>query len=352
MSKAARPQSVIHVGNFLSTSGLTRQFIEELADRLERDGWLVIRTSSVLSRPLRLVDMLKSIILNSRKFSVGHIVVFSGPAFVWAEASAMVMRMLGRPYVLSLHGGNLPVFAKSWPGRMRSLLNSAEMVCAPSRYLFEEMRLYRSDIRLIPNPIQLDKYIFRNRAKFLPRLYWLRSFNEIYNPSLAPKVVALLKEEFPEIHLTMMGPDKGDGSLQEMCAVAERLGVSERIDLPGKVLKKDVPLWLDKGDIFLNTTNVDNTPISVMEAMACGLCVVSTNVGGLPYLLEHEHDALLVSPDNPQAMADAVRRILTDHELAKRLCDNARKKVEQFDWSIILPQWKSSLSQAAESLNS
>ena len=97
---------------------------------------------------------------------------------------------------------------------------------------------------------------------------------------------------------------------------------------------------MNQGDVFINTTNIDNTPVSLLEAMACGLCVVSTNVGGLPYLIEDGVDALLVPPDDSQAMAAAVRRILTEPGLAARLSSNARKKIERFDRSVILPQWE------------
>ncbi|RIK26321.1 MAG: glycosyl transferase family 1, partial [Chloroflexi bacterium] len=114
------------------------------------------------------------------------------------------------------------------------------------------------------------------------------------------------------------------------------------------VPKEEVPAWLQRGDIFLNTTNVDNTPVSVIEAMACGLCVVRTNVGGIPYLLDHEQDALLVPPNDPDAMADAVRRILTEPGLAERLSRNARRKAEQFDWETILPQWERLLTEVAQ----
>src|SRR6185436_16069131 len=96
--------------------------------------------------------------------------------------------------------------------------------------------------------------------------------------------------------LTMIGPDKGDGSLQQTQRVAGERGVVNHISFVGGVPKREVPERLSHADIFLNTTNVDNTPVSVLEAMACGLCVVNTNVGGLPYLLEHEEDALLVPP--------------------------------------------------------
>ena len=119
----------------------------------------------------------------------------------------------------------------------------------------------------------------------------------------------------------------------------------------GSIPKQKVPEWMNKTNIFLNTTNFDNTPISVIEAMASGLCIVSTNVGGIPYLLTHEQDALLVPPDNPQAMASAVRRILTEPRLAEHLSRNARVKAEQFDWSAILPQWEAILTHVIQKGN-
>jgi glycosyltransferase involved in cell wall biosynthesis len=143
----------------------------------------------------------------------------------------------------------------------------------------------------------------------------------------------------------MVGPDKGDGSLQRVRRTAEELGISERIETPGGVPKQDVPVWLNRGDVFLNTTNVDNTPVSVIEAQACGLCVVSTNVGGLPYLLDHEQDALLVPPNDAEAMAEAVRMVLREPELAGRLSRAGRAKVEEFDWSVVLPRWEALLEE-------
>jgi glycosyltransferase involved in cell wall biosynthesis len=207
------------------------------------------------------------------------------------------------------------------------------------------MRPYQSELRLFHNPLNLRAYDFRLRQRPRAALMWLRSFHKIYNPSMASEVIARLAVDIPDVYLTMVGPDKGDGSLQLTQQVAKDLGVNEMIRFPGGVANTEVPSWLQRGDIFINTTNIDNTPISVLEAMACGLCVVSTNVGGIPYLLNDEEDALLVPPDDPEAMAAAVRRILTEPGLAVRLSKNARKKVEQFDWSMILPQWEALFSE-------
>jgi glycosyltransferase involved in cell wall biosynthesis len=328
------------IGNFLSGAGLSRGVCEDLAQRLAQAGWSVISTSHKSARLPRLVDMLATAWKRRHEYAVAQVDVYSGPSFLWAEAVCWVLRRAGKPYVLTLHGGALPSFARRWPGRVCRLLQSAAAVTTPSRYLQEQMRRYRPDLRLLPNPVDIGYYPFAVRQQPRPSLVWLRAFHRIYNPTLAARVVALLAREFPEMRLTMVGADKGDGTLQATQKLAGELGVSDRMSWPGGVPKGEVPRWLSQGDVFLNTTNVDNTPVSVLEALACGLCVVSTDVGGIPYLLDHGEDALLVPPDDPAAMAAAVRRVLTEPGLAERLSRNARKKAEGFDWSVVLPRWE------------
>ena len=114
----------------------------------------------------------------------------------------------------------------------------------------------------------------------------------------------------------MAGPDKGDGALQKLKAEIRKLKLDGRVSLPGAVPKQEVPNLMAQHDFFINTANIDNTPVSVIEAMACGLPVVSTNVGGIPYLVEHEKTALLVERGNAQAMAQAVERLLKEPDLA------------------------------------
>jgi glycosyltransferase involved in cell wall biosynthesis len=199
----------------------------------------------------------------------------------------------------------------------------------------------------LPNPLDLPKYPFRLRQHATQNLVWLRAFHDIYNPSLAVRVVALLAQNLQDVRLVMMGPDKGDGSLESLIDLALKLGVQDQVLCPGHIPKNEIPPRLHQGDIFLNTPRVDNTPVSVMEAMACGLCIISTNVGGIPYLLEDGKDAILVPDDDQAAMAEAVYRLLSEEGLAERLSSNARKKAEQFDWSNILPRWEKLLTDVA-----
>ncbi|HEY8187113.1 MAG TPA: glycosyltransferase family 4 protein [Pyrinomonadaceae bacterium] len=342
-----RKPPLLLVANFLSSNGGRRSVMEDLAERLRQAKYDLVTASPYRKGWVRGAHMVAMAIIRRRDYEVTVVDLYSGRAFLWAEGVCGALRMIGKTFVLTLRGGNLPAFAQRQPKRVRRLLRSAAAVTTPSHYLLEEMKPYGDSLLLLPNPLDLDIYQFKQREQPQATLTWLRAFHATYNPGLAPKVVALLAQDFPDISLTMVGPDKGDGSLQHTVKVASELGVADRATFPGGVYKTEVPEWLNKADIFLNTTNVDNTPVSVLEAMACGLCVVSTNAGGIPYLLEDEHDALLVPPDDPEAMAAAVRRLLTEEGLAERISRNARQKVEQFDWSIILPQWETLLARVA-----
>ena len=333
-------KKVLIISNFLSRAGFNRSVCEDFAERLHEAGWTVITTSSKHAPIPRLFDMMATVWRERYKYVFAQVDVFSGPSFMWAEAVCGLLRKLHKPIVLTLHGGNLPQFARHWPGRVRHLLAFASAVTTPSRYLLEAMQPYRSDIRLIPNPIDLRAYPFRHRVNPKPRFIWLRAFHAIYNPTMAPRILAELIHDFPDALLIMIGPDKGDGSFKSTQSVVESMNLNERVQFPGRVPKSSIPYWLNQGDVFINTTNVDNTPVSVLEAMSCGLCVVSTDVGGIPYLLEHEQDALLVPPDDPRAMASAVRRILTESNIASRLSSNARREAEKYNWDIVLPQWE------------
>ena len=336
-----KPKSILLIGNFLSERGGNRGISEELMTRLREIDWHVLYASDQPNKILRLLDMVFKAIMHRGQYQLAHIDVFSGPAFIFAEVLGRLFNWLHKPFVCTLRGGNLPVFEKNHPRRVQGLLSRAAQVVTPSRFLYTHFLDICENITIIPNGIELSRYPFQYRENPEAKLIWLRAFHNIYNPSMVPKVLDVLRSKGILAICTMIGPDKGDNSLQFMLAEAIRLKIMDQITIIPGVPKVTVPDVIREGDIFLNTTNFDNTPVSVIEAMACGLCVVSTDVGGLPYLLEHNVDALLVPPEDITEMATAVQRVLSEPGLAKKLSTNARKKAQQFDWSAILPQWES-----------
>jgi len=339
--------STLIIGNHLSAHGRSPTACEELSARLAAGGWPVLTASNRLHPALRLGDMVGAVLLRRTEYQVAQVDVYSGRAFLWAEAVCAALRACGKPFVLTLHGGALPEMARREGARVARLLRAAAAVTAPSRYLRHAFSTMRPDLELLPNALDLAAYRFRPRRRPEPRLIWLRAFHEIYDSILAVETLAELNAEMPGATLTMIGPDKGDGSLERSRGRARELALTDSVSFPGRVNKRDVPSQLEQGDIFINTSRIDNTPVSVLEAMAAGMCIVSTGVGGIPDLLEDGVDALLVPAGNPRAMADAIRRIRREPDLAEQLSRNARRKVSAFDWSAILPRWQRILAEAA-----
>lgn len=336
---AAGSPAVLMVAPFLAGRDGRWSYAQDLSMRLAGDKFTVRTSSAVYFRPLRLADMVGSALGCRGSFDVALIDVYSGPALIWAEAVSKTLRLRRKPYVLALRGGALPRHVESERERMAALLRPAAAVVAPSRYLLDAFARLRPGIRLIPNAIDLADYPGRPERAFQPHLMWLRSFHRLYNPAMAVRVLARILEQYPDASLTMVGMDRGDGSFQECRALARKLGVLEQVSFTGVAPKREVGRVLSQGDIFLNTTNIDNAPVSMIEAMACGLCIVSTDAGGVPDLVRDGADALLVKPGDTDGMAARVLELLRDQELARRLSESAARKASEFGWDRILPQW-------------
>jgi glycosyltransferase involved in cell wall biosynthesis len=146
----------------------------------------------------------------------------------------------------------------------------------------------------------------------------------------------------------MYGRDKGDGSLEETVAAANRGLARGRVTIAGPIAKEIVPSVLSDGDIFLNTATIDNAPVSVLEAMACGLIVVSTEVGGVPYMIRNGMNGLLVKSGDATAMANAVGRVLRSPDLGHSLSLHARRTAEGSSMDGLLPEWKKTFWAAVD----
>lgn len=329
---------LLYLGNQLSKHGYNKTTIETLGIQLEQEGFTIYYASNKYSFPLRILDMIWSVIRYRKQVSYILIDTYSTKAFWYAFVCSQLSRIFQIKYIPILHGGNLPNRLKKNPRLCKMLFANAYKNVAPSGYLrqaFQEASF--TNVIYIPNSIEIEKYAFKNRTEFAPKLLWVRAFASIYNPEMAVKVLQQLQEQYPSATLTMVGPDK-DGSLQTTKDFAKSLGIT--VNFSGQLTKEEWWELASKHDIFINTTHFDNTPVSVMEAMALGLPVVSTNVGGIPYLLTDKENALLVNDNDVVAMTTAICSLLDNQEKAKALALNARNFIEQMDWNVVKEEWK------------
>ncbi|MET3045057.1 glycosyltransferase family 4 protein [Flavobacterium covae] len=332
---------IVYIGNKLSKKGYNVTTIDTLSSLLELEGYRLVTASSLKNPLLRLMDML-FVVLKNRKADYLLIDTYSTSAFWFAFLASQLARILNIEYIPILHGGNLPNRLRKNPKLCQLIFGNAYKNVAPSNYLlkyFTEAGF--ENIFFIPNSIEIEKYQFKLRTDLKPKLLWVRAFASIYNPKMAVDVLIELKKKYPLAELCMIGPDK-DGSLEQTKKYAHQQGVD--IVFAGKLSKEQWITISQNYAIFINTTHFDNTPVSVIEAMALGLPVVSTRVGGIPLLLSNKENALLVADNNPKQMVSAIHFLLMNPDKALDIANQARKKVEAFDWKQVKNLWKEILS--------
>ncbi|MEO8665835.1 MAG: glycosyltransferase family 4 protein [Ignavibacteria bacterium] len=340
---------ILYAGNKLSKFGLTPTFIETLTPELS-GHYDLISVSDKKNKFLRLSDMVFNVYKNRKRLKLVLIDSYSMQAFWYTYILAKISLMNNIPYMPILRGGGYPERLKSSPKLCRSVFSRSAKNISPSLYLKKHFEDSGYEVVYIPNFIPIEKYSYKQRENVRPKLLWVRSFHEIYNPLLALEVLKKLKNKFSDAELCMVGPDK-DGTLQKVIDKAKEDKLSDSLRITMKLSKSE---WLELStgyDIFINTTDFDNHPVSVIEAMATGLPVISTNVGGLPFLIENNIDGILVNPRSPDEFADQVERLISDNDLVKKITLNARKKAEGFDWGIIKNKWFAVIDQVIKNQN-
>ncbi len=329
---------ILYIGNNLSLPNSNVTTLQLLTKLLKQDGYKVVCTSSKTNQVLRLIDMLFSVVKYRNTINYILIDTYSTRNFYYAFLSSQLARLLNLKYIPILHGGSLPNRLTSSPKMSQMLFGNSFSNIAPSNYLKSEFKKHGYDSDYIPNILELATYNFKRRTNFHPKLLYVRALHKLYNPKMAIYVLAELKKEYPNAELCIVGPDK-DGSLNECKELAMHLKVSDSVIFKGLLLKKQWHKLSENYDIFINTTTVDNTPISVMEAMALGLPVVSTNVGGISYLIKDGESGVLVKPNDVSEMVLAIKNVISNSLHYSGVAFSARKEVERFDWKVVKELW-------------
>jgi glycosyltransferase involved in cell wall biosynthesis len=337
------PKKILYIGNNLTKKTKYPTTLETLSNLLKSEKYIVYTSSSKINKVIRLLDMCFSVFNYGRKIDYILIDTYSTTNFYYAFFTSQLARVFKIKYIPILHGGNLPFRLENSKVLSKLIFSNSYINVAPSNYLKKEFEDRNYSVILIPNVIPTKDYKFKERIRFKPKLLFVRSFANIYNPTMAINVMHSLREKNMSAKLCMIGPDKDNG-LKKLKELAKDLGVDKNIEFTG-VLSKDV--WHKRSeefDIFINTTNVDNTPISIIEAMALGLPVVSTNVGGLPYLINNNIDGILVKKNDNESMANAIIELINFQGKALEIARNARNKIKKFDSRIVKKQWINLLS--------
>lgn len=297
----------------------------------------VLAVSQITSRVERLTDIVMKMWLWRRQYDVAIVQFYSGNSFIWQYFACKIAKSLGKKLVITIHGGSVPERIKKYPQRYLPLMRKADVITCPSPYMIHRLAEYDIKPLLIENYTDLSQYPQLHKELITPRLLWMRAFSPIYNPLMAVRVVARLKQKFPDIKLYMAGKDMGQ--LKETKALAEKLNLLEHIEFVGFLDIAAKRKYAELADIYISTNKVDNAPVTFLEMWAMGLPIVSTNAGGIPYVVKAGETGLLVGDDNDEQMAERVTSLIQDQQLTAALIRQGREACKNYEEDAIAEKW-------------
>lgn len=292
-----------------------------------------------LRAAFRLAPYLWRLMRAARRSEVFHVMANSGWSwYLFAAPAVLIGRMFGVFVVVNYRGGEAETFLARSAGRMLPTLRRAQALVVPSGYLQNVFAKYGIASRIVANIVDLARFhpCAEERRSFGPHIVVTRNLELIYDVACAIRAFARLREVLPAATMTIAGSGPERPALE---ALTDRLGVAGAITFAGRLDRDEVAELYRSGDIALNPTRVDNMPNSVLEAMASGLPVVSTDVGGVAYILEHNRTGLLVPAGDHEAMAIALRRLSTDIDLRRKLAVAGLEEVSRYSWPRVREQW-------------
>jgi len=214
--------------------------------------------------------------------------------------------------------------------RVRSLVGLLPL-CATTTISAEIFDRHGYTVRVIRNVVDLSRFAYRERLPLRPALLSTRNLEPYYRVDVVLAAFRLVKAQIPEATLTVAGSGSEEGRLRRLAG--------EGVRFVGPVAPAEMPRLCAEADIFVNASVVDNQPVSILEAFASGLPVVSTPTGDIGAMVQHRLTGTIVPPLEPAAMAEAVLDLLAHPERARDMVRRAHADTARFTWPAVRAEW-------------
>lgn len=253
------------------------------------------------------------------KIALIHVHTSSRASFWRKLPFFWLARMLHYPYVLHMHGSEFMEFYSNEVGRLgqrfiRNAFDKADVVLALSPEWKQNIASFsrNPNIRVLPNGVAVASVApHRDRNPSQIQLLFLGRLGNrkgIYDLLAA---LSKIRQEIQEFVLIAAG----DGEIDEVKSEASRLGLRDNVQVPGWIDPTRRQALLEGADIFVLPSHAEGLPMSLLEAMAAGLPVVCSTVGGIPLAVSDQQEGLLVEPGNIDGLGQALTRMIRDPEL-------------------------------------
>lgn len=276
--------------------------------------------------------LIKAIVLCNKGCNLLHVhFLFSGLIGIF------VAKIYKIRIVLTTHGSDINYLEKSALLRKAGLfiLRRVHRVIAVSNSLRQKMvEIGISDrkITVIPNGVNPLDFKPRKRKKDGFRLLWVGRLVEEKGVVYLVEALKWVREKLPDVKLILIG----EGKLKERLKRLSHNLSLYNIDFIGKINHSAISEYMNSADLFILPSLREGLPLVLLEAMATGLPVIATSVGGIKDVIVHEKSGILIPPKKPRLLAEKIIYLLKDEDLRKRIGEDGRRRVEEyFTWDRI-----------------
>lgn len=349
-----RPLRILLVGPVPPPAGGMANQTRQFKRLLENEGHTVrLLSTNAPYRPawvaslrglravFRLLPYTGQLLSAAKHCDLVHVMANSGWAWhLLAAPAVLIAYARGTPVVVNYRGGLAREFLARRGHFVKWTLSRADALVVPSRFLQGIFSEHGMLAQIIPNVVDVD--VFRPGARAAsdplqpPHIVVARNLEHVYGNDTAIRAFARLREHLPAAQMTIAGTGPQHGALE---ALVRQLRLTSAVRFAGALETEAMVLLYQSADVVLNPSRADNAPNSILEALACGIPVVSTDVGGVPFLVEHGRTAWLVKPDSPDEMAEGLLRVLQDSALCAGIVSNGLHAVSDYTWTTVYQQW-------------
>ena len=305
----------------------------------------------VVRAVFRLIPYLVSLWKVSERCDLLHVMANSGWSWhLFAAPAIWIAKLRNTPVIVNYRGGEAASFLGKSSQLVGFSLRMASGLIVPSGFLKTVFARFNLASEIVPNIIDLER--FRNPSPHRPirrHLLVARNLEPIYDNETAIRAFLAVHRKHPDATLTIAGSGPLAAPLRTL---ADKLGLADAVIFTGRLDREAMAQAYRNADIAINPSLVDNMPNSVLEALASGVPVVSTDVGGVPYIVCDGQTAQLVPPNAPEAMAEAILRLMNDNTLSEQLINNGLAEVQNYTWQRVWPILASIYQQARDNARS
>jgi len=338
-------KNILFIGSFLSSKTGTISVVERLGKIWNKKYKLKIKYSSGKKNKIfRLINIIYDVL--TFKGDLVHIDVFSGFSLVIPYFATFISYLKSKEIYLNLHGGRIPYHYKKNKFIYDFLFKFSNKILSPSKFIISNFpKKYKIDY--LPNPIDLNLFKPPASSRSRANLLWVRAFSKIYNPEIPINALKILIIKYPNLKLTMVGPDKGE--LSKCKKLIQKLKLENNINILGHIDHYQLPEIYKNHYIFLNTTSFESFGNALCEAAACKLVIISTMVGEIPLTWEDNKNIIFFKNKDYFDLASKIEFVLSNPISSKLISKESSKLIQCYSIDVISKKWIDYLNQGVNS---